>query len=192
MGFLGWLRGGLDDKLEPQQPQPQQLIGPPPKVPDEGDILRALDRTEQMASDAKLHPVVIARVKRVTRAVRETLPRVGAMGGSVDSYSVMATATDYLPEALSSYLRLPRDWADSRPLVDGKTSLMLLIDQLDLLAATMDKILDAVARQDANALVAHGRFLQEKFGAGAGGGDLELDNSALHDPAPPRNPLDLE
>ena len=41
---------------------------------------------------------------------------------------------------------------------------MLLIDQLDLLAATMDKIFDAVVRVDAAALIAHGRFLQEKFG----------------------------
>jgi hypothetical protein len=41
---------------------------------------------------------------------------------------------------------------------------MVLVDQLDLLAATMDKILDAVYRADAEALVAHGRFLAEKFG----------------------------
>ena len=31
-------------------------------------------------------------------------------------------------------------------------------------AVTMDKILDAVYRADAEALVAHGRFLAEKFG----------------------------
>jgi hypothetical protein len=41
---------------------------------------------------------------------------------------------------------------------------MLLIDQLDLLSATMEKIFDAVVRVDAAALIAHGRFLQEKFG----------------------------
>ena len=50
-----------------------------------------------------------------------------------DAYSVMATATDYLPEAIGGYTRLPRQWADSRPIENGKTSLMLLIDQLDLL-----------------------------------------------------------
>ncbi|MEZ5200553.1 MAG: hypothetical protein R2742_04265 [Micropruina glycogenica] len=43
----------------------------------------------------------------------------------------MATATDYLPEAIGAYLRLPRDWADSRPVENGKTPLLLLIDQLD-------------------------------------------------------------
>ena len=33
----------------------------------------------------------------------------------------------------------------------------------------MDKVFDAVCRADAQALVVHGRFLQEKFGAPAGG-----------------------
>ena len=46
----------------------------------------------------------------------------------------------------------------------GKTSLMVLCDQLDLLGVTLDKISDAVSREDANALVAHGQFLAEKFG----------------------------
>ena len=41
---------------------------------------------------------------------------------------------------------------------------MVLCDQLDLLGVTLDKISDAVSREDANALVAHGAFLAEKFG----------------------------
>ena len=108
----------------------------------------------------------------MVRIVRETIPRLGNLGGSVQAYSVMATATDYLPEAIGGYLRLPRQWADSRPVDRGKTSLMILIDQLDLLGATMDKVFDAVNRADAAALIAHGRFLQEKFGTGSTGGSL--------------------
>ena len=81
------------------------------------------------------------------------MPRLRNLGlGSPEAYSVMATATDYLPEAIGAYTRLPRQWADSRPIENGKTSLMLLIDQLDLLSATMDKIFDAVVRVDADAL----------------------------------------
>jgi hypothetical protein len=45
---------------------------------------------------------------------------------------------------------------------------MILCDQLDLLGATIDKISDAVSRADAVALVAHGRFLEEKFGTSSG------------------------
>jgi hypothetical protein len=118
------------------------------------------------------------------------MPRLRNLGlGSADAYSVMATATDYLPEAIGGYTRLPRQWADSRPVEKGKTSLMLLIDQLDLLGATMDKIFDAVVRVDADALIAHGRFLQEKFGHASTGGNLDLGGQ----PAPPqqRSTLDL-
>jgi hypothetical protein len=110
-------------------------------------------------------------------AVRETIPRLANLGpGSYDAHSVIATATSYLPEALEGYLRLPRSFADRRPVSGGRTSLMVLIDQLDLLASTMNEILDAACREDAEALVAHGRFLAEKFGHGsldaAGGGPL--------------------
>jgi hypothetical protein len=97
--------------------------------------------------------------------VRETLPRVRNLGlGSAEAYAVTATATSYLPEALEGYTRLPRQWADTRPLEDGKTALMLLVDALDLLASSMEQIYDAAVRVDANALVVQGRFLQEKFG----------------------------
>jgi hypothetical protein len=121
----------------------------------------------------------------VVRVVRETIPRLSNLGGSAQAYAVMATATDYLPDAIGGYLRLPRHWADTRPVDRGKTSLMILIDQLDLLAATMDKVFDAVNRADAAALITHGRFLQEKFGTGSTGGGLALGPTASTPPPDP-------
>jgi hypothetical protein len=64
-------------------------------------------------------------------------------------------------------MRLPRSFADRRPVSEGKTPLLLLCDQLDLLAAEMDEVFDADCRADDDALVAHGKFLTEKFGAGS-------------------------
>ncbi len=172
--------------------QPDQSSVPIATVPTEADLLAALDRTEAMVSGGVVPPLVVSRVKRITESVRQTLPRLRNLGlGSPDAYSVMATATDYLPEAVGAYLRLPRQWADTRPIENGKTSLMLLIDQLDLLGATMDKILDAVVRVDAEALIVHGRFLQAKFGPEASGGALGLDTSGPQQSAPPPNTLDL-
>lgn len=160
MGFLNWVRG-VDDKLEPDTAGTDYAHA----VPTKDDILEALEKTTDMARSADLSPVVIARVDHVTKAVRDAIPLLEREGmGSQDSYAIMATATDYLPEALGAYLRLPRDWADRRPVDRGRTALMLLIDQLDLLTATMDKILDAVASADATALIAHGRFLTARFG----------------------------
>ncbi|HEY3408873.1 MAG TPA: hypothetical protein VGK53_11940 [Propionicimonas sp.] len=134
-------------------------------APTEQDINAALAGVDALVNDPAVPAVVRARALRVTNAVRQTLPRLAILGlGSYDAYSVVATATDYLPEAIGAYLRLPRDWADSRPVENGKTSLLLLIDQLDLLATTMDAIYDAANTTDAAALISHGRFLQERFG----------------------------
>ena len=179
MGFWDWFLG--------REPEPEP--GPPPELataPTEADIAAALARVEELVADPAIPGVVRSRAQKVTQTVRKTLPRLGLLGlGSYDSDSVVATATDYLPEAIGAYLRLPRDWADSRPVEAGKTPLMLLIDQLDLLGITMEKIYDAANRTDAEALITHGRFLQDRFGHGP----------ATPAPAPPppvsSNPLDL-
>ncbi|MEO6144942.1 MAG: hypothetical protein ABIP19_13270 [Dermatophilaceae bacterium] len=146
-----------------------------PRVPTSEDLLAAIDRVDALVAMGAVPAPVASRVSRVSRTVRDTIPRLSNLGaGSPQAYNVMATATDYLPEAIGGYLRLPRQWADNRPVDRGKTSLMILIDQLDLLAATMDKVFDAVCRADAAALVAHGRFLAEKFGHTSTGGGLSL------------------
>ena len=172
-GFLGRLFGrgeqaGHDDRVAV------------PPVPTSGDLLAALDRVESMVAAGAVPAPVASRVRRVDRVVRDTIPRLASLGaGSPQAYSVMATATDYLPEAVGGYLRLPRQFADNRPVDRGKSSLMVLIDQLDLLAATMDKVFDAVCRADADALVAHGRFLAEKFGTASTSGVLDVGSAPL-------------
>lgn len=160
-----------------ERPEPGRTALPP--VPTSADLLAAVEDVEALVADAAVPAPVASRVARVTRVVREAIPRLDRLGaGSPQAYSVMATATDYLPEALGAYLRLPRDWANSRPVDNGRTSLMVLIDSLDLLARTMDQVLDAVNRQDAVALVAHGRFLAEKFGPASTGGALDVARPA--------------
>ena len=153
------------DRLRGRAPEPVVDEVVLDRVPTEEDLLAALDATDASGAGGAVPAPVASRVRRITRTVRETLPRVRNLGlGSAEAYAVTATATDYLPEALEAYTRLPRQWADSRPVEDGLTSLMLLINTLDLLASSMDAIFDAAVRVDANALVVQGRFLQEKFG----------------------------
>jgi hypothetical protein len=172
--------GNFFARLTGRKTEPEPA--PIPRPPTTDDLLASLTRVEQMVADGAVPAVVASRVARVVRVVRETIPRLGNLGGSAQAYSVMATATDYLPEAIGGYLRLPRHWADTRPVDKGKTSLMILIDQLDLLGSTMDKVFDAVNRADAAALIAHGRFLQEKFGTGSTGGGLALGPTASTSP----------
>jgi hypothetical protein len=161
----------------PEVPEPAR-----PGPPTTEQLLAALDTVEQQARAGRVPGVVLSRLLRVTRVVRETLPRLDQLGlGSAQGFSVMATATDYLPVAIGNYLRLPRDWADTRPIAGGKSSVMLLVDQLDLLGTTMDKVYDAVCRADAEAIIVHGQFLEQKFGGSSTGGSLGL---AGPDPTP--------
>ena len=165
----------------PRKPEPAPRLELPP-VPTGEDLLASVATIENETAAAvaagRVPGLVAERVRRICATARDTIPRLNQLGGgSRDAYSVMATVTSYLPEALGSYLRLPRSFADRTPVYRGKTSLMVLVDQLDLLAAKMDDIFEAACRSDAEALVAHGRFLAEKFGHAADGGDLDLGGS---------------
>ncbi|NQX11714.1 hypothetical protein HQQ80_08770 [Microbacteriaceae bacterium VKM Ac-2855] len=144
--------------------EPAEPVAALPAAPTSDDILAALDRVLAETSQGEVPGIVTARIRRVDETVREMVPRLDRLGGmSQQGHTVVATATSYLPEAVEGYLRLPREFADRRAVYKGKTSLMILCDQLDLLGATLDKISDAVSRADANALIAHGQFLAEKF-----------------------------
>ena len=178
MGIRSWF--GLD---RPEAAEPVRS-GPPTTE----QLLGALDAIELQAREGRVPGVVLARLLRVTGIVRQTLPRLANLGlGSSQGYSVMATVTDYLPVAIGNYLRLPRDWADTRPIAAGKSSVMLLVDQLDLLGTTMDKVYDAVNRADAEAIIVHGAFLEEKFGQSSAGGVLGLGPDPVQ-VAPPPDP----
>ncbi|MEP7160995.1 MAG: hypothetical protein ABI746_07810 [Dermatophilaceae bacterium] len=174
--------GDLFGRREAREELPSERMTLP-APPGRDDLGAALDRVDAMVAGGAVPSCVAARVERVTHVVRDTIPRLDTLRGSTHGYWVMATATDYLPEALSGYLRLPRRFADTRPVDGGRTSLMVLVDQLDLLGATMDDVFDAVCRDDAVALVAHGRFLAEKFGQASDGGRLMVDL-----PVPPPRP----
>ena len=137
---------------------------PAPPVDDDAEILAALARFQAQIK-GRVPAAVDARVARVASRVSDCIPRLSQLGPmNAQAHAVLRTATSYLPEAVAGYLRLPRDFADNRPVQNGKTSLVVLCDQLDLLAAKMDEVFDAVCRADADALIAHGRFLAEKFG----------------------------
>ena len=139
----------------------------PVDVDDDAEILAGLARF-QAAIKGRVPGAVEARVARVASRVTDCIPRLSQLGPmNAQAHAVLRTATSYLPEAVAAYLRLPRAYADNRPVQNGKTSLVVLCDQLDLLAAKMDEVFDAVCRADADALIAHGRFLAEKFASGA-------------------------
>ena len=147
MGFGDWLSRTFGGS----EPEPAPL----PKPPGEPEILASLEHVDRLLADSGASPLVRSRVTRIGRTIREILPRLATLGvGSQDAYAVVATATNYLPESVAAYLRLPRDWEDSRPIDGGRTALMVLIGQLELLRSSMDSMLDAAVHADAQALIA--------------------------------------
>ena len=85
--------------------------------------------------------------------------------GDPTVHLIRQTALDYLPEALNGYLRLPRAYAERRPVAAGRTPHDVLLEQLDLLDTKMREAADAKLAHDSERLLANGRFLADRFQA---------------------------
>ena len=127
-------------------------------------VRRSLDRLRKRIA-RRVPKDVLDAIDTIIETMGAILPRVGSLGaGSQDLFVLARTATDYLPTALEAYVNLPRKYATAHPIRGGKTAHELLIEQLQLLQTQLDGIALAVNKNDTDKLLAHGRFLEERFG----------------------------
>jgi hypothetical protein len=152
---------------------PPAATAPPPPTAD--DIRRELaDLLGDMVGRAS--PDVMAAYESIHRRMLMMLPRIGRLDGtSQDLHILHRTAGDYLPTAVRSYLSVVRAGAADRPLPDGRTPRQAVLEQLRLIDARLADIDDALNRNDVDRLLAHGRFLEVRFGTDAD--DLRLPPS---------------
>jgi hypothetical protein len=123
--------------------------------------------TLQKEMRGKVPPDIEAKVQHITASIQSILPKARRLsGGSQHLFVLQRTATDYLPTTVHAYLDLPREYAETHPIdgAGGKTAHQLVSEQLDVLAAQMNDVVDAANRGDVDALLSQGRFLDEKFG----------------------------
>lgn len=107
---------------------------------------------------------ILDKIESIQASIESILPQIVRMNsGDKTYYTIWQTATEYLPQALENYLALPTGYATMQPLRDGKTARQILGDQLDLLDREMKEIIVIVAENDTQKLLAHGRFLEQKF-----------------------------
>jgi hypothetical protein len=107
---------------------------------------------------------ILAKVESIKNSILEILPSIVDVNSSdYDIYTIRQTALDYLPETLGNYLSLPPAFRNLHPVRDGKTAKQLLSEQLDLLDQQMKEIAQDFYRNDTQRLMAHGRFLEQKF-----------------------------
>ena len=112
----------------------------------------------------KVPKEVLTKIESIKESIFTILPKLDALtGGAQSAYIVRQTALEFLPEALQNYLNLPPAFANVHPLKDGKTAKTLLLEQLGLLAKTMEQMVEDAHRNDAEKLLVHGRFLEERF-----------------------------
>lgn len=117
-----------------------------------------------------------AKVVAIQGSILGTLETEGSAGDGADPnvYLIRQTALAYLPDALSTYMRMPRVMAERRAIAGGRTPHDVLLDQLDLMDRRLADVADDIARHDSDKLLANGRFLAEKFGVSS----LEVDADA--------------
>jgi hypothetical protein len=131
---------------------------------DPGQIRSALNRIVE-ESQKRLPDELAAKVVAIQATILDILPKLdGTTIDRQDLFALERTVSDYLPNTLDNYLTLPRAYANSHVIANGKTAEQLLGEQLDLIDQKMKEISDAVAKDDVGKLLAQGRFLEERFG----------------------------
>jgi len=115
-------------------------------------------------SRKKLPKEAVAKLEHILRMVRELAPKLFSPDVPLpQALSLAGTITRDLPETINHYLKLPPFFAAMTVVHDGKTPKQLFFHQLDLLDGQLEKIAESLYRNDADAVVANGKFLEEKF-----------------------------
>lgn len=113
----------------------------------------------------QVSPDVLGSFQHVHRHILDMLPRASRLpAGSEDLFILERTATDYLPTAFASYVSLAQAGAADQRLANGRTPHELLLEQLRLIETKLEEMAEAINRNDVDRLLAHGRFLEDRFG----------------------------
>ncbi len=141
---------------------PQALL----RASNEATVEEVQESLEKLISDirGKVAPEILHQVESIKTSITDILPYIMDMN-SIDHniHVIRQTALDYLPETLENYLNLPKAYANLHPVKDGKTAKQLLIEQLNLLDERMKDVATDLASHNTQQLIAHGRFLEDKF-----------------------------
>jgi hypothetical protein len=127
------------------------------------DVKAELERVINGAK-RRLPKEAVESCNRIKDLVVEMLPRLRALPGSRDAFSIRQAALDYLPHTLENYLKLPSAFANIHVIQDGKTAKQILLEQLTLLEKSVQEASANVLQGDAQKILANQRFLEATFG----------------------------
>jgi hypothetical protein len=134
-----------------------------------GQSLAELNRFINQNS-GRLPGVAVVRARLVTDLLQAIVDTSEARPLEIHALiSLKGIVNDYLPTTLRSFLAVDERFLDAQRL-SGQSPTQRLLEQLDILYASAERVLAAVRSQDADALVTQGNFLRTKFA----GSDLDL------------------
>ena len=143
-------------------------VGSKPRINRFGFDPKRVQRSlaEQIGAAAgRVPPEILSRMQRIELTIRtEILPRLDCLPlGAPELYLIERTVSDYLPTAVEAYLRLPSGYVSSQPGSQGRAAVDVLVEELDFLDAEMRQVAEVVHRADMDRLLAHKRFLIDRF-----------------------------
>lgn len=143
-------------------------VGSKPRINRFGFDPKQVQRSlaEQIGAAAgRVPPEILSRMQRIELTIRtEILPRLDCLPlGAPELYLIERTVSDYLPTAVEAYLRLPSGYVSSQPGSQGRAAVDVLVEELDFLDAEMRQVAEVVHRTDMDRLLAHKRFLIDRF-----------------------------
>ncbi|HXM52895.1 MAG TPA: hypothetical protein VN913_06430 [Candidatus Binatus sp.] len=143
-------------------------VGSKPRINRFGFDPKQVQRSlaEQIGAAAgRVPPEILSRMQRIELTIRtEILPRLDCLPlGAPELYLIERTVSDYLPTAVEAYLRLPSGYVSSQPGSRGRAAVDVLVEELDFLDAEMRQVAEVVHRTDMDRLLAHKRFLIDRF-----------------------------
>ena len=141
---------------------------------------RAVPLVERQASDAELvreglddllqqirkrvSMDIYYQVRSIRDAIVFTLDNAGSSAVTdPNMHMIRRTATTYLPDALSTYLALPRAYAEREPIQNGRTPHDVLMEQLSLMEAQTHRMAKDLMDRNSQDLVTHGRFISDRY-----------------------------
>jgi hypothetical protein len=115
------------------------------------------------ASAGRLPLAAVVAARRITDVLAEVVATSEVRPLDIHAVlSVRATATDYLPTTVRTFLAVDESLVDV-PLPTGRTPSEALMEQLDALEGAALAVLQASQRQDVDGLMTQGNFLRTKF-----------------------------
>lgn len=146
-----------------------------PPVPTRDELRRTLREQTPLLDGPALSDVVGVRVRRAISTTDDLIDADTCDGDDPVGLGVREAAARtvaWLAEHVGAYLRLPSDFAHSHA-VDGHNAPVLeLVDQLDLLGLTLDRVYDATSRGDLEDLQAQLGVLRERYATHTDPADL--------------------